>query len=63
VASADGGPVLTGVVRCDPVARGPDVAPVTNLKARPGTVSSRDASPLAQLSASLDRPLLSVGNR
>jgi hypothetical protein len=25
--SADGGPVLTGVVRCDPVARGPDVAP------------------------------------
>ena len=25
--SADGGPVLTGVVRCDPVVRGPDVAP------------------------------------
>jgi hypothetical protein len=24
--SADGGPVLTGVVRCDPVVRGPDVA-------------------------------------
>jgi hypothetical protein len=27
VTSADDGPVLTGVVRCDPVARGPDVAP------------------------------------
>ena len=27
VTSADGGPVLTGVVRCDPVVRGPDVAP------------------------------------
>jgi hypothetical protein len=27
VTSAEGGPVLTGVVRCDPVARGPDVAP------------------------------------
>jgi hypothetical protein len=27
VTSADGEPVLTGVVRCDPVARGPDVAP------------------------------------
>jgi hypothetical protein len=25
--SADGGPVLTGAVRCDPVVRGPDVAP------------------------------------
>jgi hypothetical protein len=28
VTSADGGPVLTGVVRCDPVVRGPDVAPM-----------------------------------
>ena len=27
VISADGGPVLTGVVRCDPVVRGPDAAP------------------------------------
>jgi hypothetical protein len=27
VTLADGGPVLTGVVRCDPVVRGPDVAP------------------------------------
>jgi hypothetical protein len=27
VTSADGGPVLTGVVRCGPVVRGPDVAP------------------------------------
>jgi hypothetical protein len=27
VTSADGGSVLTGVVRCDPVVRGPDVAP------------------------------------
>ena len=27
VTSADGGPVLTIVARCDPVARGPDVAP------------------------------------
>jgi hypothetical protein len=27
VTSADGGPVLTGVVRCGPVVCGPDVAP------------------------------------
>ena len=60
-------PMVTGVVRCDPVVRGPDVAPMwpagPELGRRPGIRLSRDAWPLAQLSPSLDRPLLSVGDR
>jgi hypothetical protein len=61
-------PPVTVVVRCDPVVRGPNVAPAwphgsRAWKARPGNPSGWDASPMALLSASLDRPLLSVGDR
>jgi hypothetical protein len=61
-------PIVTGVVRCDPVVRGPDVAPMwprrsPAWKARPGSPLSRDPTPMAQFSASPDRPLLSVGDR
>ena len=42
-------PMLTGVVRCDPVVRGPDVAPsVRAWKARPDPPVSRHAAPTAQ---------------
>jgi hypothetical protein len=34
VSWADGGPVVTGVVRCDPVVRGPDVAPMWPQRSR-----------------------------
>ena len=64
VTSANGGPVLTGVVRCDPVARGPVGAPaVPAWKARPVPSSWPDATPVAQVSPAGDRPLLSVGDR
>jgi hypothetical protein len=61
-------PLVTAVVRCDPVVRGPDVAPMwpqqsRAWKARPGTPLSRDATPTAQVKALPDRPLLSVGDR
>src|SRR5215218_5699937 len=61
-------PIVTGVVRCDPVVRGPDVAPMwprrsRAWKARPGGLLNRNAAPMAQLRAAPDRPLLSVGDR
>ena len=64
----DAGLLVTVVVRCDPVVRGPDVAPIWSQrsrawKARPGSPSTRDASPMPQRSVSLDQPLLSVGDR
>jgi hypothetical protein len=62
------GPLVTVVVRCAPVVRGPDVAPMwpqrsRAWKARPGTPLSRGPAPLARLSAPRDRPLLSVRDR
>ena len=38
VSWADDGPVVTAVVRCDPVIRGPDVAPMWPTLAQPSTV-------------------------
>jgi hypothetical protein len=67
LAWADGGPVVTVVVRCGPVVRGPDVAPMwprsRAWKARPVPSSWPAATPLPQLRASLDRPLLTVSDR
>src|SRR5215218_2915822 len=65
---ADDGPEVTVVVRCGPVVRGPNVAPMwpqrsRAWKARPGTPPSRDPTPMAQLRVFLDRPLLSVADR
>ena len=63
----EAGPLVTGVVRCNPVDCGPDVGPVwprrsRAWKARPGAPLSRDVRLMAQLSAS--RPtLLSVRDR
>jgi hypothetical protein len=64
----EAGPLVTVVVRCDPVVCGPDVAPMwpqrsRAWKARPSTPLSRDAVPMAQFSAPADRPLLSVADR
>jgi hypothetical protein len=64
----EAGPPVTVVVRCNPVVRGPDVAPMwppgsRAWKARPGTPLGRDDPVMAQLSDPLDRPLLSVGHR
>jgi hypothetical protein len=61
-------PIVTGVVRCDPVVRGPDVAPMwprrsRAWKARPGSASTPHASPMAQVIPSSDRPLLTVADR
>jgi hypothetical protein len=61
-------PVVTGVVHCDPVVRGPDVAPVwprrsRAWKARPVPSSWPNPAPLPQVRASADRPLLSVSDR
>jgi hypothetical protein len=60
-------PVVTAVVRCDPVIRGPDVARMwprwsRAWKARPGSPFRPDGWQMAQLSPSPDRPLLSVGD-
>jgi hypothetical protein len=65
---ADAGPVVTVIVRCDLVVCGPDVAPMWPQhsragKARPGSQFTSNATPMAQLSASPDRPPLSVGDR
>jgi hypothetical protein len=65
VTSADGGPVLTGVVRCGPVVRGPDVAPMWPGRSELGRrVRQRRSAGLlrrwAQLRESPDPPLLSV---
>jgi hypothetical protein len=64
----EAGPLVTVVVRCNPVVRAPDVAPMwpqrsRAWKARPGTPPSRDPTPMAQLRVFLDRPLLSVADR
>jgi hypothetical protein len=59
-----GRPPVSAVVRDPPVECGPDVAPRSRAwKARPGSLFSRDASPMAQLSAAHDRPLLTVSDR
>jgi hypothetical protein len=62
------GPSMTVDIRCGPVVRGPDVAPMwpqwsPAWKARPVSSSWPDATPLPQLRASWDGPLLSVSNR
>jgi hypothetical protein len=62
------GPMVTVVVRCDPVIRGPDVAPMwprssRAWKARPGTHSMPGAMSMAQVRSSCSRPLLSVRDR
>jgi hypothetical protein len=61
-------PVVTAVVRCDPVVRGPDVAPMwprwsQSWKARPGSPFMPDAPPVPQVSPSRHRPLLTVRDR
>jgi hypothetical protein len=61
----DAGPLVTGVVRCDLVVRGPDVAPLwphrsRAWKARPGSPSTPDATPMAQVRPSGDGSLLTV---
>src|SRR4029453_10739311 len=54
----------TGVVRCDLVVRDSDVAQqVPSLEGAFGPSSSPDATPLAQLRASVDRPLLTMSDR
>jgi hypothetical protein len=63
----EAGPLVTVVVRCGPVVRGLDVAPMwpqrsRAWKARPDTPFSWDASPTTQLSASPDRPRLSIAD-
>jgi hypothetical protein len=64
----EAGPLVTVVVRCDPVVRGPDVAPMwpqrsRAWKARPVPSSRPDASPMPQVRASVDRPVLSAIDR
>ena len=64
----EAGPLVTVVVRCDPVVRGPDVAPMwpqrsRAWKARPGSPLSRDPTPTAQVRLVRDRPLLTVRDR
>jgi hypothetical protein len=64
----DAGPLVTAVVRCDPVVRGPDVAPMwphgsRAWKVRPGSPLSRDPAPMAQARSVCDRPLLTVRDR
>jgi hypothetical protein len=61
-------PLVTAVVRCDPVVRGPDVARMwpqqsRAWKARPGTPFSRDPTPMAQVRSVCNRPLLTVRDR
>jgi hypothetical protein len=61
-------PMVTGVVRCDSVVRGPDVAPMWPARPEVGRrVRCRlpwpDATPLPQVRASVDRPLLTVSDR
>jgi hypothetical protein len=51
---------VTVVIRCDPVVRGPVVAPMwpqqpRAWKARPGLASRPDATPMAQVRASWER--------
>ena len=54
----------TGVVRCDLVVRDSDVAQqVPSLEGAFGPSSSPDATPLAQLRASVPRPLLTMSDR
>jgi hypothetical protein len=54
----------TGVVRCDLVVRGSDVAPRSRAwKARPFPSSGPVAALMPQVRASLDQPLLSVSDR
>ena len=64
----EAGPLVTVVVRCNPVVRGPDVAPMwpqrsRAWKARPVRSSRPDATPMAQVRAALDEPLLTVRDR
>jgi hypothetical protein len=68
VSWADGEPVVTGVVRCNPVDCGPDVAPVwpgrsRAWKTRPGSPYTPDAAPLPQARLSGEGPLFTVRYR
>jgi hypothetical protein len=64
----EAGPLVTAVVRCDPVVCGPDVArvwprPSRAWKARSVPSSWPDATPTPQVRTSWDRPLLPVSDR
>ena len=64
----EAGPLLTVVVRCNPVVRGPDVALMwpqrsRAWKAHPVPSSRPAASPMPQVRASVDRPVLSAIDR
>ena len=68
VSWADGWPMVTVVVRWDPVVRGPDVAPVwpwrsRAWKARPVPSFRPDPRPMAQVRSVCNGPLLTVRDR
>jgi hypothetical protein len=64
----EAGPLVTVVVRCNPVVRGPDVAPMWPQQSRAwmahlGTPSMPGATPMPQVRPSSDRSLLTVSDR